>query len=219
MFKHEFVNLPDLKYGTINGIRQYMTPGGIYPSMSSVISRMLTNDAIKKWRERVGEKEADIHTKMIANRGTAFHKICENYVMNRDSYNVGFMPDAQFLFKQAKPHIDKLNVINAIEACLYTDHFKLAGRCDLIGEYDGELSVVDFKQGSIHEDTIEKNMLQLCGYAAMYYERIGVFPKKLVLLFSHVDDGSQVVIGNTIDYSKKFSELVKNYYLDIQKAI
>jgi ATP-dependent exoDNAse (exonuclease V) beta subunit len=56
-----------------------------------------------------------------------------------------FMPLTSLCLHHAKPYLDKINNIHAIERTLYSEYLGLAGRVDCIGEYEGELAVIDFK--------------------------------------------------------------------------
>ena len=49
------------------------------------------------------------------------------------------------MFHHAKPYLDKINNVHAIERTLYSEYLGLAGRVDCIAEYEGELAVIDFK--------------------------------------------------------------------------
>ena len=61
-FKHETIDIgyEDLDCVTAKSGRTYSTPDGVqYPSITTVLS-ILSEDAIRAWRERVGEEQAEI---------------------------------------------------------------------------------------------------------------------------------------------------------------
>jgi len=81
-----------LKRVTVDGKRYYLTPEGKkYPSVTTV-SSIYAKEGIKKWRKRVGEEEATKITTQAAVRGTAVHKMCEDYINNDENYLAKQMP-------------------------------------------------------------------------------------------------------------------------------
>ena len=78
-----------------------------------------------------------------AKRGTAVHELCENYLNNEELGNQEVLPLAMFTL--LKPELDNINNIVMQEGGLYSDKWGVAGRVDCIAEYDGKLTVIDFK--------------------------------------------------------------------------
>lgn len=154
--------------------RVYCTPNGNrYPSVTTVLS-ILSEDGIREWRARVGEEEANRVSRVASSRGTQVHNIIEKYIRNENDYLNKASLVAQTNFKTIKPVIDeRLGVIWAIEAPLYSDYLKLAGRCDCIAEWDGVPSIIDWKtSGRIKEkDDIHSYFIQKAAYAIMFEER------------------------------------------------
>ena len=54
-------------------------------------------------------------------------------------------PLSEYLFKQSKPTLDKIDNIHAIEQSLFSNQLGVAGTVDCIAEYEGELAIIDFK--------------------------------------------------------------------------
>ena len=79
------------------------------------------------------------------------------------------------LFLQMQSDIDRIGKILSIEAPLWSKQIGLAGRTDCIGEYDGKLSVIDFKSASKpkSEDGILEYFTQATAYALMWQARTG----------------------------------------------
>ena len=87
---------------------------------------------------------------------------------------------------------------------------------DLICEVDGELSVVDFKTSATEkpEEWLEDYFVQLSAYWAMFSERTGIVPRKLVVFLVGEDGTVQIVERRNImnylmtlrDYVSKFVE-------------
>ena len=81
VFEHEKIDVGynDLDADTTDTGRTYTAPdGSSYPSITTVLG-VLSEDAIRAWRERVGEDEANKISGRASNRGTRVHSIVERY--------------------------------------------------------------------------------------------------------------------------------------------
>ena len=145
-FEHcNYLGELELKNKDTPGCRLYELPDGQWvPSITSVTS-FYNRQIFIDWRKRVGLEEANKITKRATARGTDFHEAAQAYLENRDLVWEDFLPATQFMFHHAKPYLDKINNIHAIERTLYSEYLGLAGRVDCIAEYEGELAVIDFK--------------------------------------------------------------------------
>ena len=214
-FKHVGCDIDyDLETETINGKRFYKTPEGLlYPSVTTITSQH-GKDKIIEWRKRVGEEEANRISTKASNRGTKVHKICENYLNNEEDYartNPAHihktMPDSIAMFKSLQPLLDEhVNNIHALEIPLYSHHLKVAGRVDCIAEYDGKLSIIDFKtSGKLKEESwIKGYFMQCSAYAVMYEERTGIPVSQIVIMIAVDSEHPQVFIKKRNDYIKDF---------------
>ena len=142
-------NRPELSFGmrteNINGKRNYVTPSGeLYPSITTVLGE-LSKAAIQAWRKRVGETEANKISGKASRRGTSVHSGCESYIKNEEEFLDGETPHIVELFKTIEPILERVDNIQGVELALYSDHFGIAGRTDCIAEFDGVLSVIDYK--------------------------------------------------------------------------
>ena len=184
MFNHVQVSeLPQLKTENINKKRYYITPdGNKYPSITTVLSNR-NKKGLFEWRKRVGEDVANYVARTAANRGTKVHHMCEDFLNNKEVSTEPFF--AACLFNQLKPILTKkINNIHFQECALYSDKLGIAGRVDCIAEYDGKLSIIDFKTSS-RERTDEWNenyYIQASAYAEMYEERTGTPINQIVIL-------------------------------------
>jgi hypothetical protein len=214
-FKHIGCDIDyDLETETVNGKRFYKTPEGfLYPSVTTITSQH-GKDKILEWRKRVGEEEANRISTRASNRGTKVHKICENYLNNEEDYartNPAHihktMPDSIAMFKSIQPLLDEhVNNIHALEIPLYSHHLKVAGRVDCIAEYDGKLSIIDFKtSGKLKEESwIKGYFMQCSAYAVMYEERTGIPVSQIVIMIAVDSEHPQVFIKKRNDYIKDF---------------
>lgn len=215
-FDHGIV-LPKLSRKTTEKGRVYLTPSGnSYPSITTVLS-ILSKDSIQKWRERVGDEEANRISKKASTRGTIVHTLAEKYLDNDpawDDLKKKTMPQHLFSFNTIKPIIDSsINNVWFQEVFLFSDKLKTAGQVDCIAEFKGELAVIDFKTSKRPKtaDQITSYFMQIAFYAAAFYEMTGVAIKKGVVLM--VVDGHEpsVFEFDTFDYLEHFLITRKQY--------
>ena len=213
MFTHIDLNLPQLTRESIDGVRYYNIGGENKKSVSitSVISHY-SKEKFAKWRKRVGEEEANRITKRATSRGTDTHTLIESYLLNEELSEV--QPISEMLFKLAKPTLDRINNIHCLESSLYSEILGVAGSVDTIGEFDGELAVIDYKTSAKPKprEWIEGYFVQTMFYGMALYEMTGISIKKLVIIMT-CEDGECVVYEErdlekymklVIQYIKKF---------------
>jgi len=216
-FKHELIELPELKSSLNFGRRLYETPvGDLYPSVTTVLGVMSDKSGIDEWRARVGEEEADRITQAAAARGTAVHAMCEDYVLNKEQNLAAKSPIYVAVYKQLEAEIKaNITTIYGVETPLYTDKHRLAGRVDLIAEYKGELAIVDHKTSNSvkRKDWIQNYYHQVALYAYMLYERTGMMAKKGVIMIGvENQEVPQIIEFNIADYIKPALKIVKDYH-------
>ena len=211
---HNFLGELELNKKETNGIRLYNLPDGQWvPSITSVTS-FYNRQIFVDWRKRVGIEEANRITKKATARGTDFHEAAQAYLENKELNWENFLPATQFMFHHAKPYLDKINNIHAIERTLYSEFLGLAGRVDCIAEYEGELAVIDFKTSEKikPEKWLENYFVQEMFYASAYYEMTGIPVTKLITIM--VTPGGDVKVfdkRNKGDYIKLLVRYIKEF--------
>jgi len=228
MFKHVPVELTEMTAVTTDTGRQYETPEGItLPSITTVLS-ILSRDSIAKWKARVGEKEANRISYRASTRGTAVHEICEQYVNNDpdwDKYMAidpdnGEMkltkrtPDLIDSFLKIKPILDeRLSVVHAQEAPLYSTHLGVAGRVDCVGVFDGKLSIIDYKTSMKPKrlDWIKNYFMQESAYSIMWEERTGMPITQLVTIISVDNHEPQVFVEHRDNWVRPLRDTISQY--------
>lgn len=214
-FIHDPVEIQELETIEENDRRLYVTPSGEkYPSITTVLS-ILGKDAIMKWRKRVGEEEANRISQRAASRGTRIHKMCEDYLNNVlqesiEKYGHSDQENFRGLQKVLDKYVDNVRVQ---EASLYSDFMKVAGRVDAIADFDGKLSVIDFKTSSKlkEESYIQNYFMQAAGYAVMFEERTGVPINRLVVLIAVDHEEPQIFVKKRDDYIEQFMNVRFEY--------
>ncbi len=204
----------ELEKKELDGLRLYKLPNGDWvPSITSVTS-FYNRDVFKKWRQRVGEAEANRISKESTQRGTDYHEAAQAYLENKKLDWDNFLPLTKLMFGSSKPYLDKIGTIHAIERTLYSEYLGLAGRVDCIAEYEGELAIIDFKTSKKikPEKWIEQYFVQETAYACMYYELTGIAVEKLITIMVTPEGDVHVYDKrNKSDYIKLLVHYVKEF--------
>ena len=209
------MTLAELSTETINKKRYYITPdGNKYPSITTVLSTR-NKKGLFEWRKRVGEDVANHISRTSASRGTKVHQMCEDYLNNNfdiEKHKKNFLPYC--LFQQLSTSVlCKIDNIRAQEVGLYSDKYKLAGRVDCIAEYDGVLSVIDFKTSTRErkEEYNENYYIQTSAYAEMFEERTGTPINQIVVLVVTEDGVVQEFVKDKKEYVPLIDEIVAEF--------
>ena len=210
--------LPELTVDTLkSGIRHYNTPtGNAYPSVTTMLGHK-DKPWLNEWRESMGIEKADKEMKRAAKRGTKVHEIIEKYLDNNENPTNGY--DLQYIkrFNQLKLFLDKVDNIHIQEAALFSDTLQIAGRVDCIGEYDGKLSVIDFKTSNNNKDRemVQDYFLQTTAYAIMYSEMTGIAIDHVAILITVERGMVPMVYQDQIDkYVSPLLQRIDEYYVD-----
>ena len=189
-FNHVGNDLKDLKTENIEGKRFYVTPkGNKYVSITSLLGN-LSKQSIIEWRRRVGEAEANKISRQASSRGTRVHNICESYIKNQEGILEGVLPDAIDMFNSIVPLLDRIDNIHVAEGALYSDDLGVAGRTDLIGEFDENLSVIDYKTSRKRKtwEMCHAYFMQGAFYAHAYEELTGISINDIVIIMAVESD-------------------------------
>jgi len=204
--------LADLKSQTFpDGKRYYTTPDGVkLPSVTTVIGAK-GKKAIMEWRKRVGAEEANRVSKKASSRGTNVHTLCERYLNNEPLGNI--MPDALEMFLPLKPYLNRINNIHYQECALWSLKLEMAGRVDCIAEFDGVLSVIDFKTSKRikKKEDIDSYFAQCVAYACMYEELIGRGIDQIVIIMAVENSEPLIFIEKTADHINTLLEYIAFY--------
>ena len=194
--------------------RFYKTPtGNRYPSVTTVVG-LMNKDAIMEWRRRVGAEEANKISSKAASRGTRVHKICEEYINNEDVYNKKYsIIDLESFSRLRKVIDEKIDNVHLQEVKLYSDYLKMAGTVDCVAEYEGKLSIIDFKTAMKPKEKsyITNYFCQASAYAIMYEERTGIPVAQTVVMISVDDEEPQIFVEKRDTYVDKLMEVRKQY--------
>ena len=207
----------------VNGSRHYSVNQERLPSVTSILKETESDEkkaSIANWKARVGVAEANRIKIDASNRGTSMHTFLEKYLLGQ--LNLDLLEQDEDKSKKMADEIiekgikNKLSEIWGTEATLYYPG-KYAGTCDACGVYEGQETIIDFKQSNKpkKEEWIEDYYLQLGAYSlahnVVYNSRI----TQGIVLLCTVDNLFQdfKIQGEKLqEYQNKFLEKVEQFY-------
>ena len=205
--------------------RLYLCPDGNgVPSVTTVLDKTKseeTREALRQWRNRVGQQTAQQITTEAAGRGPSMHKFIERWLAGEDISVPGSNLVHQQAHKMATKVIDGLIKPNITE--IWGSEINLyfpklyAGTTDCVGLWQGEPAIIDFKQTNKPKkrEWIEDYFLQLAAYAQAHDEMHGTKIKKGVILMCSKDLELQhwVLEGDDFDeHAYKWWDRLEQYY-------
>ena len=109
-----------------------------------------------------------------------------------------------------QPALDNIDNIREIEQRLFSQKLEIAGTTDCVAEYDGVLSIVDFKSSTYmkDKDSITDYFIQATFYSLAWEELTGEKIEQIVIIMAAEDGQMQV-----------FAEQRSNYIDSLKKAI
>jgi genome maintenance exonuclease 1 len=198
-----------------DGRRVYNTPTGKrYPSVTTVLAEK-NKQVIVDWRKRIGADQANTISRVAAGRGTGMHLAAERYLDNLPAFEPGrtINPLHYEMFKKLQPLLDRCNNIHCQETPLYSHWLRLAGTVDCVGEFDGKLSIIDFKSSTKpkKEEWISSYFMQCAAYAIMYEELTQIPIANLAVLVAVEEDDAQLFIQRRDDWAPELLKWRDNY--------
>ena len=216
MSKFKFIELdknvlPKTKGKKIDGFRFYDINGKNYPSITTVLGIQKTKE-LQKWRDSIGEDVAKWEMNRAARRGKSTHTLVEQYLKGETPSERSVLPLG--MFKLLKPYIDQINNIHCLETIMYSKKLTIAGQVDCIAEYNGKLSVIDFKTANKErqESWIENYFVQTCAYSMMYEELYGKRIDQLIILIAGEDGSVMAFKKDRKDYEEKLGKSIQAFY-------
>jgi len=222
-FNLDLTDLPKVKRVTVEGKRHYVREDGSacvpYPSVTTITSSCKKLQAgLAAWKRRVGKAEAQKISTQASTRGTSVHQLIEDYCQGIESEG-NIMPNAFDMFTRLRDVADKsIDNIRVIEGLMYSDHLRTAGTVDMIAEFDGVLSVIDWKTAARRKtrSKIYNYFKQEAAYAVMYEEMTGIPVTQLVTVITSSEGNSQVFVEHRDEWIGGFIELRDAYELELQ---
>jgi genome maintenance exonuclease 1 len=207
---------PTSSRSLINEERHYDINAEKLPSVTTILQATQPEEkraALAAWKARVGEVEANRTKDQAAERGTSMHRILEGYMLGQ--YHLDLTDLGQNAHTMAQQIIDKglkdrLTEFFGLEVTLYYPGL-YAGATDVVGIYDGQESIVDFKQSNKtkRREWLEDYKLQLAAYALAHNEVYGTNIMKGVNLICTRDNYFQEFIFEGEEFRQAKYEWLK----------
>jgi genome maintenance exonuclease 1 len=168
-------------------------------------------EGLQNWRDQ--EIAADYITEQAAVVGSETHKLIENY-LNGEEILENFRLLSEAHFNNLLPFVDKINDIHGIELRLYSDKMKLAGTSDCIANYDGKLSIIDYKtkRSNQREEWLTDHFIQATSYGVMFKELTGINVEQIVILVSSEKNTRMEFMKNPDDYLSLLEQRIDQFY-------
>ena len=206
---------------TVDGFRTYDVNEEKLPSVTTILGATKDQDAIdsiNRWKAKVGEEAATRIRDTAASRGTNMHLHLERHVTGEG--HLDLTPEGKIAKAMADTIIAKglkdLQEIWGSEVTLFYPGL-YAGATDLVGTYDYEDSIIDFKQSNKpkRREWVEDYFMQLGAYAMAHNQVYKTEITQGVILMVTPDNyfqKFQVKGKEFIEYQHKFLEKVDQYY-------
>ena len=117
------------------------------------------------------------------------------------------------MWQSIKPQLDCIDNIHGLESKLYSDHLEVAGTVDCVGEYNGRLSIIDFKTSSRvkTKQQISDYFMQTSAYAVAFEERTKVPVSNLLIIMAVAHEGCVIFEEKRDNYIDEFINLREQY--------
>ena len=219
---------PPSTRSTTDGIRTYDIGKEKLPSVTTILSATQTEEkkaSLARWQAKVGKNEATRVKQQAASRGSNMHLFLEKFILGQGHEDL--TEEGKVAKSMAQTVIDKglgeLQEIWGSEVTLwYPDLY--AGATDLVGVYDYEDSIIDFKQSNKpkRREWIDDYFMQLAAYAMAHNQIYDTQISQGVILMCTPDNYFQKfqIKGKEFkEYKYKFLERVDKYYKDKNDTI
>ena len=169
--------------------RVYQTPDGErLPSVTTILSATKDMTALNEWKKRVGHEKAQQITTEAANRGTSMHGNLERFIsgLPRVSGNNLVHQISNIMADVIIANgLSKVNEVWAMEQSLYYKGL-YSGTTDLVGVYDGEPAVMDYKQSNKpkQESYVDDYRMQLVAYIMAHNNTYGTNIRRGVIFMA-----------------------------------
>ena len=215
LYNHIPINFKQAELIEKDNAHFYQTPNGeIYPSITTILQNTMSNEkkeSLQNWKEQ--EIASEYITQEAAIIGTETHKLIENHINEvRQTDEVRLLSVAHF--NNLIPFLQKINDVHGTELRVYSDVMKLAGTSDCIANYDGELSIIDYKtkRSNQKEEWMTDHFIQGTAYSQMFKELTGIEVKQVVILVSSEKNSKMEFVKKTENYKDLLTKRLNQYY-------
>lgn len=206
----DLVDTGNLEAREVGSSRFYRLPSGQWVPSVTTVTGWSKRDFFEKWaKDPANAKEKD----RAATRGNAIHDAIELYMANNPSWSDELEPDHKDLVLQVRKYLDRVDNIHAQEVSLFSETLGIAGRVDCIGEYDGVLSIIDFKGSTKNKKSeyIQNYFQQGTAYSLAHQEMTGIIIPQVVIIIACETGIPQVFKRRAINHVDDLAQAVKTF--------
>lgn len=199
-----------------NRQRHYFIEGNLYAGITTITSKTKPEIEVKrlaKWREEVGEEEANLIVKQSCQRGNKIHSQLENYFNHKpiitDSTINNYWQSLQTI-------LPKIENIKLIEGCVWHP-LLYAGKVDCVAEFEGNLTIIDWKTSEKPKqfNWIIDYKLQVSAYCAAVNRVYNTQINNGLIIIALPNQPAQIFRLNPekmMYYWEKFQHRLEEYY-------
>jgi genome maintenance exonuclease 1 len=149
---NKLYHYPPSTRSTTDGLRTYDVGNEKLPSVTTILGKTKSPEAqesIARWQAKVGMEQATRIKEQAASRGTNVHMHLEKYILGEG--HLDLTPEGKTAKAMSDTIISKgFNDLQEIWGSEVVIHYPglYVGATDLVGVYDYEDSIIDFKQSN-----------------------------------------------------------------------
>jgi len=201
-----------------HGPRTYLVGEKKVPSVTTILSKTASKEkqaSLDAWRARVGYQEAQEITSQAAARGTEMHRVLESYTSGIGYLNLSSKgAQSRIMAHKIIENLEPLKIIYGNEVSLaYEDQW--AGSTDLVGNFDGKDTIIDFKQANKpkREDWIDDYFYQIAAYSLAHKKNYGNIEQGLICICTKDGVYQQFKMDQEklLEYEGKWFDRVQKY--------
>ena len=218
---NKLYNYPPSTRSTTDGLRTYDIGKEKLPSVTTILQATQSPEkqaSLAAWKAKVGEAQASSIKQQAASRGSNMHLHLERHILGQG--HLDLTEEGKTAKAMADVIIEKgLCDLSEIWGSEVTLHYPglYAGATDLVGVYDYEDSIIDFKQSNRpkRREWIEDYCMQMAAYAMAHNHVYRTEITQGVILMCTPDNyfqKFQIKGKEFISYQHKFLAKVDQYY-------
>ena len=218
---NKLYHYPPCVRSTTDGLRTYNVGNENLPSVTSILQATQSDEkraSLARWQAKVGIEEANRVKNQAASRGTNMHLHLEKFILGQG--HMDLTEEGKTAQNMAQTVIDQglgdLQEIWGSEVTLWYPGL-YAGATDVVGVYDYEDSIIDFKQSNKpkRKEWIEDYFMQSAAYAMAHNQVYNTEISQCVILMCTPDNFFQRFIVNGSEFRAwkwKWLRKIDQYY-------
>jgi hypothetical protein len=201
-------------HGFMDELEAGRKPPEKYPGVTKMLGGTSDKSFLIEWRNRIGDAEANrILTESHA-IGNSLDKLVQLSFDDTFEQATHEQEAGYGLYRQLKKELQKVDPI-ALQLKVWSETLKVMGYLDIVGFYDGVLSLIDIKntRTSKKREYVEDYFLQCTMYSMCIYDLLGIEIKQLVLLIGdRSSTRPQVFVDRTKNYVREAVRRSNQYH-------